>query len=146
MTDAQDPRIGRPVTRNVQVDGTWYRHGDLPSAAHALRITDRRVWGDEMGESDGVPGPSQFGTDGDGNVVPPAGQPVTERPEQPVPSTEESVTEPAPDSIGEGPFDPREHTVAEVQEYLAGVTDEQERQRVVDVERSGKGRTGIVGA
>ncbi len=95
-----------------------------------------------------VPGPSQFATDGDGNVVPPAGQPVAERPEQPVPSTEESVTEPAPEDAEEQ-FDPAAHNAADVQAYLDGLGDDEEgraeRQRVMDAERSGKARKGIVG-
>lgn len=136
-----DPRVGAPVLRNVQVDGTWYRPGDVPPAEHAFRITNWRVWGDEMAEYE-VPGPSQFQTDGDGKVQPPSGQPVTEAPEQPVPSTEESVTEPAP--TDGGAFDPSEHTAAEVQAYLE-TADDAERERVLGAERSGKARKGIVG-
>ncbi len=73
----KDPRIGRPVQRNVQVEGTWYRIGQVPLPAHARKITNPRVWGDDMGD---VPGPGQFETDENGKVVPPSGQPI-EKPE-----------------------------------------------------------------
>lgn len=96
MTGVQDPRIGQPVQRNVQVDGAWYGPGDVPTAEHAIRITNWRVWGDEMVEYP-VPGVGQFQTDEDGKTVPPSGQPVVERPAEPVPSTEETETEPKPD-------------------------------------------------
>jgi hypothetical protein len=43
------------------------------------------------------------------------------------------------------PFDPTEHTVAEVNHYLDYATPE-ERDRVLAAERDGKARAGIVGA
>ncbi|MGZ4465200.1 MAG: hypothetical protein ACXVW0_07575 [Nocardioides sp.] len=43
------------------------------------------------------------------------------------------------------PFDPTDHTVAEVTEYLAYASPE-ERDRVLQVEQDGKARAGIVGA
>lgn len=43
-----------------------------------------------------------------------------------------------------GQFDPTTATVAQVQEYL-GTADETERQRVLDAERSGQNRKGILG-
>lgn len=47
-------------------------------------------------------------------------------------------------------FNPDEHTVADVQAYLDGLADDEdgaaERERVLDAERKGKGRTTITGA
>jgi hypothetical protein len=40
-------------------------------------------------------------------------------------------------------FDPSDHTVAEVQQYLADHPDDTDR--VVELERAGKNRAGIVG-
>lgn len=48
------------------------------------------------------------------------------------------LTEPA------GRFDPAEHTVAQVNDYLADV-DETERDRVLAAEKAGKARTSIRG-
>lgn len=42
-------------------------------------------------------------------------------------------------------FDPGQHTVDEVQEHLKGAS-EAERSRVLDLERDGKGRSGILNA
>lgn len=41
-------------------------------------------------------------------------------------------------------FDPADHTVGEVHDYLADA-DEREHARVLDLERTGKNRTSIVG-
>lgn len=41
-------------------------------------------------------------------------------------------------------FDPSEHTVTEVNSYLAGV-DESERERVLAAERDGQARKGVLG-
>lgn len=40
-------------------------------------------------------------------------------------------------------YDPADHTVVEVQKYLTGA-DADEFQRVVELEREGKGRTGVL--
>lgn len=55
----------------------------------------------------------------------------------PVPSR----PEPAPDPTG--PFDPADHTVAQVNAYLADA-DEDERARVLAAEAEGRNRRGIV--
>ena len=44
----------------------------------------------------------------------------------------------------ESPFDPNDHSVAEVQEYLEGADDE-ERARVLDAEKAGQARKSLVG-
>lgn len=49
-----------------------------------------------------------------------------------------------PDLPPPAPFDPSEHTVAEVTEYLSYATPE-ERDRVLAAEQDGKARAGIVG-
>lgn len=43
----------------------------------------------------------------------------------------------------EGPFDPAEHTVAEVEKHLAGA-DDTERERVLAAERAGKARSSLL--
>lgn len=43
-----------------------------------------------------------------------------------------------------GEFDPSQHTVAQVNSYLDSADDD-ERERVLQAERDGQGRTGIVG-
>lgn len=63
-------------------------------------------------------------TEGDSNTEPAAG---------------DGNTEPA-----DGDFNPSEHTVAEVQEYLETATDE-ERTRVLEAEKSDKNRVSLVG-
>ena len=52
-----------------------------------------------------------------------------------------SWPDPAPDPAG--PFDPAEHTVAQVNAYLADA-DEDERARVLAAEADGRARRGIV--
>lgn len=51
--------------------------------------------------------------------------------------------EPAPAASSPAPFDPADHTVAEVLEYLAAHPDDAER--VVELERADRNRTGITG-
>lgn len=50
-------------------------------------------------------------------------------------------TDPAPES---DEFDPSEHSVAEVEQYLESAT-EAERERVLAAEKDGKARKGLVG-
>ena len=49
-----------------------------------------------------------------------------------------------PDPVEEEAFDPAEHTVAEVEAYLADA-DEAERERVLEAERAGEARRTLVG-
>jgi hypothetical protein len=55
----------------------------------------------------------------------------------------------ADDADASTEYDPDEHTVAEVNEYLAGLEDDgpgtEERERVMAAERAGQARKGIVG-
>lgn len=69
-------------------------------------------------------------------------QPVEEQQPDPAPE-EEPEEEVTRLSIIADPFDPSEHTVLEVEEYLEGV-DDQERARVIEVERIGRARKGIL--
>ena len=45
-----------------------------------------------------------------------------------------------------GLYDPSAHTADQVVAHLEGITDETERQRILDAERVGKNRTTITGA
>jgi hypothetical protein len=65
----------------------------------------------------------------------------------------EPVSEPAPESgvepaavEAEGPFNPSDHTVEEVNAYLTdGSTSDEEANRVLEAERADKNRKGVVG-
>lgn len=59
-------------------------------------------------------------------------------------TTRDSAVSPADVPAG---FNPDEHTVAEVNDYLDALPDDKadERDRVVELERAGKNRTGITG-
>lgn len=46
------------------------------------------------------------------------------------------------EQTNEGTFDPADHTVAEVNEYLA-TADDAERQRVLDAEKDGQNRSSV---
>ncbi|MEV4672172.1 hypothetical protein AB0K34_11020 [Actinomadura sp. NPDC049382] len=50
---------------------------------------------------------------------------------------------PTPNPDPNGPFDPSEHTVTQVNEYLAGA-ELGERERVLQAEADGRGRRGIL--
>lgn len=50
---------------------------------------------------------------------------------------------PVPNPDPDGPFDPSERTVTQVNEYLAGA-DQAERERVLQAEADGRGRRGIL--
>ena len=47
------------------------------------------------------------------------------------------------DSNAPGLYDPADHTADQVTAHLATVTDDNERQRIVDAERAGKNRSTI---
>lgn len=68
---------------------------------------------------------------------------LAERADQPGESAPEQDGEQEP-TDEQGQFDPDQHTVTEVNDYLAGADDE-ERQRVLDAEQSGQNRKTIVG-
>lgn len=48
-----------------------------------------------------------------------------------------------PDDLGTNPFDPSEHTVLEVEQYLSNADDE-ETARVLEAETNGKARKGLL--
>jgi hypothetical protein len=49
------------------------------------------------------------------------------------------------DDASEYDFDPSQHTVAEVNEYLDACDDDAEKRRVLDAERAGQNRKGVAG-
>lgn len=53
--------------------------------------------------------------------------------------------DPEPEVIAEELYDPSEHTLAEVQEYLKSPITQEEYNRVIAAERTGKKRKGIIG-
>ncbi|WP_027933733.1 hypothetical protein [Amycolatopsis thermoflava] len=86
-----------------------------------------------------VPGEVVDGPHGEREPLPEF-DPTTERVTPPV--EQEATGEQA--SEGAEPFDPSDHTVTEVLAYLDGA-DDVERTRVLDAEKAGKNRRGIVG-
>jgi hypothetical protein len=64
--------------------------------------------------------------------------------EQEFQTEDESEEEPEDEVEEEDLYDPSEHSLPSVQEYLADASEE-ERQRVIAVERTGKNRKGITG-
>lgn len=89
---------------------------------------------------------------GDGTTVTPESQ-AAKMAETGAQHADADATPDVDTTSDEGPaaelFDPSEHTVAEVQEYLDGLGDDEageaEYRRVLDAERAGKGRTTITG-
>lgn len=77
--------------------------------------------------------PGTIRTTSDGYIVPASllGDPSTETPE------------PEEQEVEEGQFDPSEHSVAKVEEYLESA-DADERKRVLAAERDGKARKSLV--
>lgn len=77
----------------------------------------------------------------------PVEEPVEDVAEDPVveePQADDSVDEgEEPDDSGSEPFDPADHTLPEVREYLQGASED-ERERVLEAERNGKARKGIL--
>lgn len=60
-----------------------------------------------------------------------------------LPAPEPTPTAEPPASAGSAEYDPAEHTVAEVQDYLAAA-DDAERDRVLSAERGGKARSSLL--
>lgn len=114
--------VKQVLRTDVWVDGVRYHAGTIPAASVAERITNPKAWAD-------APKPPEQ-----------AAEPVTPQ------SNPQAPAQGGPDGGNDGgdAFNPSDHTVADVQAYLE-TADEAERTRVLDAERSGKGRSTLIG-